>query len=903
MSLRCTRAITALAVIAIIACAGAPALARGGWPDIPAVYCYEADEGEDAYVGSFDTPGCLDGEWCRSSNSDQWDGSTPEPGDGAPGGIMVELVPDEGEDGGDASVLTIEDTGDPRNFTPSYPDPGNRKLFLWRDTSDELDLAAGVTLVARWRLSPEAWSTELWGTEPNGTYLHDSSKGQIGFVQKRAAEGILPATLAFAITDNGNLQFAYPAANNPCTGAAPPDEICFDVDEFDWVTVWMAAQETELGTVRVSLYLNGDGEPALEDFEFTPPNDSETTTGTTASYILMALGSTGQNGAIQVDYLCAAEGFLTPSDVSEDCPVLARATAQGKDIVLTWENRASEPTALDIRRDGSPIATGIEAASQTYTDPAVPPGLHDYELEFTVPGVTCTPLRASIDTCPKALRAIAAPTGVMLTWTSGAEYDGLSVSRGGAEIASLAGDATSYLDETAPSGVLTYSVLPAAGSCTPLEATIDYTAVHVGSGDFNSAPADWAYILDPPPDADPEDWLLHDPAANVAADLDGEWSSGNGSDSWDGSAPGEIGDPALDVAGVEDPSSAAPGGIGLVTDGDVGAHLFEDTGNPTTAGWLDPSNRKLYLCYDVGRALVDSSLRSLVSDGLTLRARLRLTPPERAVDVTDAPNGHTLHTDGKGMVVFAHDADTTGAAQDQRIGLVLDVHPTLPGAGVLTIGQADDDRGDGRAASSIVVPVPDPTEWLDIWMTLEDADGSDATPELLLMLYLNGSSEPALEIEDYVPNLQGPEVTGMSVANEIAIGLGSTPESASFELDLVAFIDDVIAPRVGPSPDRFVRGDPDSSGVINITDGIRILSFLFTGGAPLECGDAGDTDNDGQLTITDAIKVFGYLFLGQGAPAAPAPSSPTYAAADCGVDTGGSLGCATRAVTCGGTGP
>ncbi|MBN1444312.1 MAG: PKD domain-containing protein, partial [Planctomycetes bacterium] len=108
-------------------------------------------------------------------------------------------------------------------------------------------------------------------------------------------------------------------------------------------------------------------------------------------------------------------------------------------------------------------------------------------------------------------------------------------------------------------------------------------------------------------------------------------------------------------------------------------------------------------------------------------------------------------------------------------------------------------------------------------------------------------------------------------------------------------------PECGEEPvTRFVRGDPDSSGVINITDGIRILSYLFTGGAALECDDAGDTDDDGLLTITDAIKVFGYLFLGQGEPAAPAPSDATYLPADCAADPtpGDPLDCGKMSDTC-----
>ncbi|MBI4604955.1 MAG: hypothetical protein HY721_23585, partial [Planctomycetes bacterium] len=54
---------------------------------------------------------------------------------------------------------------------------------------------------------------------------------------------------------------------------------------------------------------------------------------------------------------------------------------------------------------------------------------------------------------------------------------------------------------------------------------------------------------------------------------------------------------------------------------------------------------------------------------------------------------------------------------------------------------------------------------------------------------------------------------------------------------------------------KFVRGDVDSSGVINLTDGLRVLLFLFQAGARPECMDAGDSDDSGgvQQTITDAI--------------------------------------------------
>ncbi len=83
--------------------------------------------------------------------------------------------------------------------------------------------------------------------------------------------------------------------------------------------------------------------------------------------------------------------------------------------------------------------------------------------------------------------------------------------------------------------------------------------------------------------------------------------------------------------------------------------------------------------------------------------------------------------------------------------------------------------------------------------------------------------------------------------------------------------------------DKFVRGDADSSGTINLTDGVVPLNYLFLGAAAPKCLDAADADDSGDLQLTDAIYIFNWLFLGGTAP--PPPSGPTgYAASDCGVD-------------------
>ena len=78
--------------------------------------------------------------------------------------------------------------------------------------------------------------------------------------------------------------------------------------------------------------------------------------------------------------------------------------------------------------------------------------------------------------------------------------------------------------------------------------------------------------------------------------------------------------------------------------------------------------------------------------------------------------------------------------------------------------------------------------------------------------------------------------------------------------------------------DRFVRGDVDGGGSLNIADGVQILRVLFQGaGSEVACSDAADIDNNGQIQIGDAVWLLNYLFARGRAPAPPFPG--------CGTDT------------------
>lgn len=91
--------------------------------------------------------------------------------------------------------------------------------------------------------------------------------------------------------------------------------------------------------------------------------------------------------------------------------------------------------------------------------------------------------------------------------------------------------------------------------------------------------------------------------------------------------------------------------------------------------------------------------------------------------------------------------------------------------------------------------------------------------------------------------------------------------------------------RVDAPAGRFRRGDFNADGILDITDAIAILNFLFRGAEPPLCRDAADADDNGKVELTDAIHLLHVLFLGEGSilflgGAIPGPD-PTPDGLDC----------------------
>ena len=61
---------------------------------------------------------------------------------------------------------------------------------------------------------------------------------------------------------------------------------------------------------------------------------------------------------------------------------------------------------------------------------------------------------------------------------------------------------------------------------------------------------------------------------------------------------------------------------------------------------------------------------------------------------------------------------------------------------------------------------------------------------------------------------------------------------------------------------RFVRGDGNADGAVNLADAVYTLRYLFVDGDSPACLDASDANDDGGLGITDGIFVLRFLFRG-----------------------------------------
>lgn len=82
---------------------------------------------------------------------------------------------------------------------------------------------------------------------------------------------------------------------------------------------------------------------------------------------------------------------------------------------------------------------------------------------------------------------------------------------------------------------------------------------------------------------------------------------------------------------------------------------------------------------------------------------------------------------------------------------------------------------------------------------------------------------------------------------------------------------------------EFIRGDTNNDDVVDISDAIYCLSYLFINGEAPSCLSATDTNDNGEVELVDATTLLNYLFNGGAPPLPPFPQQ--------GLDPTPDLGC------------
>jgi hypothetical protein len=70
---------------------------------------------------------------------------------------------------------------------------------------------------------------------------------------------------------------------------------------------------------------------------------------------------------------------------------------------------------------------------------------------------------------------------------------------------------------------------------------------------------------------------------------------------------------------------------------------------------------------------------------------------------------------------------------------------------------------------------------------------------------------------------------------------------------------------------NYVCGDADGNGIVNISDAVYLISYIFGGGSDPDPLLSGDADCNQIVNISDAVYLISYIFGGGSAPCAACP--------------------------------
>ncbi|MBN1422737.1 MAG: hypothetical protein JXP34_28435 [Planctomycetes bacterium] len=196
-----------------------------------------------------------------------------------------------------------------------------------------------------------------------------------------------------------------------------------------------------------------------------------------------ASAGTHQYGVRGVAAPLAASAPATCSVTIQSVPAVSdlACSIAGVEAQLSW--RIPDGTsygAIVIRRNGSQVAT-LDGTATAFSDALPADGNYTYEVVGRKDGVPDSEAaQCAVTLSPLApVRDLAVDrtgTTVDLHWTLGAGYEAVSILRGDAVLADLAGNATAFQDTLPGAGLYRYAVIPRSGGRVAAPVACDVAA-------------------------------------------------------------------------------------------------------------------------------------------------------------------------------------------------------------------------------------------------------------------------------------------------------------------------------------------------------------------------------------------------------------------------------------------
>jgi len=246
--------------------------------------------------------------------------------------------------------------------------------------------------------------------------------------------------------------------------------------------------------------------------------------------------------------------------------------------------------------------------------------------------------------------------------------------------------------------------------------------------------------------------------------LDDTWDHDNGSDQWDGTAPGE----------------GMPGGAVALTEDGVTFLRIQDTGDPRDYGMSDPTNRKVYLTRQINISLDGARLEFCAR--VATSAPLDDMYPDGGAGIEPWPEGgigYHIRDNGKGMIgigeagvgIISFSLAQPGEIYLEDIATDVLVMNNLVG----TEASGDVDMENAAAAVAMnMIAVDDVTQWNTF--TIDIAAGGAGTH--IVTVSVNGGPAESFEV-----------TAGTDTEEDtpyITIGSSGTGGITAFDVDYIA---------------------------------------------------------------------------------------------------------------------